>query len=290
MISNPGFLSLQDGAAAPAALERVHQRLQEVSREVGNASIDHLTAILEDGSRTADSKRDALSTQLMEFFRLYKSRATFGLLYELNGQHLLQQVAGRLRRYQSKADAQDVLQEVFVNIYRYPQRFNAAREDAFRVWTATIVRNTVLKHLRSLSRSGRAEITIDDLPEPSGAEKGEPLRGAIENESEAECRKVYITYLHLYLSFYQMLSSREQRAIHLVEVEEFSYRDAAAALEIKLESLKMVIFRARRKIHRSMRRVFEGLPHDLRPARVPRGEVSAAQESELVEANKDGVS
>jgi len=291
MISHTGFLSLHDSGEASASHERVQRRLEEVSREVSGASIEHLHAILNDAERSAESKRDALSTQLMELFRLYKSRATFGLLYELNGQHLLQQVAGRLRRYQSKADPQDVLQEVFVNIYRYPQRFNAAREDAFRVWTATIVRNTVLKHLRSLSRSGRAEITIEDLPEPSGGEQGEPLRGAIESESEAECRRVYITYLHLYLSFYQMLSSREQRAIHLVEVEECSYRDAAAALEIKLENLKMVIFRARRKIHRSMRRVFEGLPHDLRPARVPRGDGrNPGLDSELIQANKDGVS
>jgi RNA polymerase sigma factor (sigma-70 family) len=291
MINNPGFLSLHEGASAPAAIDRVRQRFEEVSREVGNASVTHLTVILEDGERTADGKRDAISTQLMELFRLYKSRAAFGLLYELNGQHLLQQVAGRLRRYQSKADPQDVLQEVFVNIYRYPQRFNAAREDAFRVWTATIVRNTVLKHLRSLSRSGRVEVTIDDLPEPSGGTKGEPLRGAIESESEAECRKVYVTYLHLYLSFYQMLSSREQRAIQLVEVHEKSYREAAEELSIKLENLKMVIFRARRKIHRSMRRVFEGLPHDLRPARVPRGSVDCdLEEGALVEVNKEGVS
>jgi hypothetical protein len=66
-----------------------------------------------------------------------------------------------------------------------------------------------------------------------------------------------------------MLSEREQRAIQMVEVEGLSYREAADALGIKLENLKMVIFRARRKIHRSMRRVFEGLPPDLRPARVP---------------------
>jgi hypothetical protein len=55
----------------------------------------------------------------------------------------------------------------------------------------------------------------------------------------------------------------------MVEVDESSYREAAAALGIKLENLKMVIFRARRKIHRSMRRVFEGLPPDCRPARDP---------------------
>jgi hypothetical protein len=48
-------------------------------------------------------------------FRLQQGRAAFGLLYELNSQHLLIQVAGRLRRYGSKADPRDVLQEVFFN-------------------------------------------------------------------------------------------------------------------------------------------------------------------------------
>ena len=270
MMPHPGFLCLADSGPGEGSGETVRRRLTEVSREIEEQGIDHLLAILEDGERTLESKRDALSTQLMELFRLYRSRAAFGLLYELNGQHLLQQVVGRLRRYQSKADPQDVLQEVFVNIYRYPQRFNSEREDAFRVWTATIVRNTVLKHLRSLSRSGRAEVPFDDLPEPSGNDRAEPLRGVIESESRGECGRVYLTYLHLYLRFYQMLSEREQRAIHLVEVDGLSYRRAAGELGIKLENLKMVIFRARRKIHRSMRRVFEGLPPDLRPARDPR--------------------
>jgi len=92
----------------------------------------------------------------------------------------------------------------------------------------------------------------------------------IEGESQRECSRVYLTYLHFYLRFYLLLSAREQLAIHLVEVDGMSYRAAASRLEIKLENLKMVIFRARRKIHRSMRRVFEGLPPDLRPARDPR--------------------
>ena len=75
-----------------------------------------------------------------------------------------------------------------------------------------------------------------------------------------------------------MLSERERRALHLVEVKEWSYRQTAAELEIKLENLKMVIFRARRKIHRSMRRVFEGLSPDCRPARDPSREDLAIEE------------
>ena len=247
---------------------RLAELVQDVD-ELTDADLEPLRQILDDDDRTHEQARDALSTRVMELFRLHRSRACFGLLYELNGPHLVQQVGARLRRYQSRADARDVLQEVFFNIHRYPHRFNCEREDAFRVWSATIVRNTVLKHLRTQNRGGRAELAIDDLPEPTEEGVKSPLSGVVERESVEECNRVYVTYLHLYLRFYSQLSGREQRAIHLVEVDGASYREAAADLGIKLENLKMVIFRARRKIHRSMRRVFEGLPPDVRPARSP---------------------
>jgi RNA polymerase sigma factor (sigma-70 family) len=274
----------------------LRERVLEIGRECGAieaASIAEMLAIAGDPERGVEGVRDGLSTRLMDVFRVHRSRAAFGLLYEVNRQHLLQQVASRLRRYQSRSDPQDVLQEVFFNVYRYPHRFDAARDDAFRVWSATIVRNTVLKHLRSLSRSGRAEVAFEDLPEPADENAGAvgPVRGAIDQESRLACTRVYLTYLHLYLRFYSMLSERERRAIHLVEVDCLSYRDAAGELGIKLENLKMVIFRARRKIHRSMRRVFEGLPPDCRPARDPRVRKRGAEPAQPggERRTKDGV-
>jgi RNA polymerase sigma factor (sigma-70 family) len=249
------------------------ERLKELKPEVGVDSCGELVALVQragDATRLPENVRDAVSTRLMEAFKQTTGRRVFGLLYELNSHHLLVQVAGRLRRYASKADPRDVLQEVFFNIYRYPHRFNSEREDAFRVWSAMIVRNTVLKHLRSLSRGGRTEVPFEDLSDQPEERSQNPLTGAIEHESREECTRVYLTYLHLYLRFYSMLSEREQRALHMVEVDEKSYRQAAADLSIKLENLKMVIFRARRKIHRSMRRVFDGLSPDCRPARAPK--------------------
>lgn len=252
--------------------EALRVKLHELTIEIATLTPTDLApmfAVLDDAERDADNVRDALSTQLMDIFRLHESRTAFGLLYELNGQHLVQQVGARLRRYQSRADARDVLQEVFFNIHRYPHRFNAEREDAFRVWSSMIVRNTVLKHLRSRHR-GRGEVAIDDLPEPTEEGVRNPLGDVVEAESIAECNRVYVTYLHLYMHFFNQLSERERRAITLVEVHDKSYRHAAEDLGIKLENLKMVIFRARRKIHRSMRRVFDGLSPDLRPARSPK--------------------
>jgi len=256
-------------------LGELRRKVGALGKDVAHRELARMRGILDESERTADSIRDALSTRLMEVFRLKTSRPCFGLLYELNSHHLLAQVANCLRRYGSKADPRDVLQEVFFNVYRYPHRFNAEREDAFRVWSAMIVRNTVLKHLRSQGRGGRVEVPFEDLSDQPEERVVSPLRGVIERESTKECGRVFLTYLHLYLQFYSMLSERERRAIHLVEVEECSYREAAEELEIKLENLKMVIFRARRKIHRSMRRVFDGLPPDCRPARDPKPESPA---------------
>lgn len=246
-------------------------RIEDLRPELGAREWKDLLAAVDDPARDGEALRDAVSTRLMELFRQHTGRATFGFLYELNCQHLLVQVAGRLRRYASKSDPRDVLQEVFFNIYRYPHRFNSEREDAFRVWSAMIVRNTVLKHLRTLGRGGRSEVPFEDLSEqPETRGNTSPLSGVIERESRGECARVYLTYLHLYLQFYRMLSDRERAALQMVEVQEYSYRQAADELGIKLENLKMVIFRARRKIHRSMRRVFEGMSPDCRPAREPR--------------------
>ena len=224
-------------AGAPLLLERIEQ----LAGDLEPGERERIEGIISDRARSPESLRDAVSTRLMECFRLTQSRRAFGLLYELSGPHLLIQVAARLRRYGSHAEPGDVL------------------------------RNTVLKHLRSLSRSGRAEVPYEDLPEQPETNEVSPLGGVIESESREECARVYLTYLQLYLRFYSMLSDRERLALHLVEVKEWSYRQTAAELEIKLENLKMVIFRARRKIHRSMRRVFDGLTPDCRPARDPSG-------------------
>lgn len=258
--------------ADAAFRERLAARVGDLHRELGADESRRLSDLFADQAKGPEPLRDITSTRLMEAFRVQRGRGAFGLLYELNCEHVLLQVAARLRRFGSKADPNDVLQEVFFNIYRYPHRFNAERDDAFRVWSARIVHNTVLKHLRSNRRASRSEIAIDELGELPESGAAGPLSGAIERESRQECAQVYMTYLHLYLRFYGMLSERERRALKLVEVDERSYRQAADELGIKLENLKMVIFRARRKIHRAMRRVFDGMSPDCRPAREPRSD------------------
>ncbi len=259
-----------------AARSALRARIAALRPEIGRQAEQGLCALLDNAALDGERLRDQLSTRLMEVFRTRASRGAFSLLYEITSPHLLMQVAATLRRFASGSDPRDVLQEVFFNVYRYPHRFSAERDDAFRAWSAMIVRNTVLKHLRSQGRSSRTEVPFEDLSEYAQPRTSSPEGSAMEFEDARSCGRVYVTYLHLYLRFYSMLSERERAAIRLVEVDEVSYKDAASQLGIKLENLKMVIFRARRKIQRAMGRVFEQQPVDLRPAREGRIEGPAA--------------
>ena len=86
-----------------------------------------------------------------------------------------------------------------------------------------------------------------------------PYRSASDAESAGFVDFAYLVYLNLYLLHYGKLSEKEQRALQMVEVEGASYKATAAELGIRLENLKMVIFRGRRKIFRGMNRTLQDL-------------------------------
>jgi RNA polymerase sigma factor (sigma-70 family) len=221
---------------------------------------------------TEQERSDWLSTCLMETYKNTGDPAVFALLFEINRPVFQIAIQGQLRRAFHHVDAQDVLQEVFLNIYRYPHRFLSDRGDAFRNWGHRIVRNTLLKFLRGETRQARM-LSLDEEIQHADVRARSPERVASEGEGALLVNQAYLLYLNLYLLHFARLSAREQRALTLVEVDNISYKDAAADLGIRLENLKMVIFRGRRKIFRAMARSLEdlgaGLPVCAPAARAP---------------------
>ncbi len=217
---------------------------------------------------------DWTSTALMDCYRNTGEAAVFALLFELNRAWFLHAIQTKLRRSGHSIDAQDVLQEVFLNIYRYPHRFHPDRPDAFRGWGHRIARNTLLKFLKGQSRLAQFRELDEEVMQPEDLRLRRPDRCAIDAESAAVVNHAYVIYLQLYLLHFGRLSPKERRALTLVEVEGVSYRDAAAALGIRLENLKMVIFRGRRKIFRGMTESLAQLGPACDPA--PRAAGSAA--------------
>jgi len=208
------------------------------------------------GEPVADEQAfsDWLSTGLMDCFKCTGDASVFALLYELNRASFAHAIQGQLRRSFHPVDAQDVLQEVFLNIYRYPHRFAADKADAFRGWGHRIVRNTLLKFLKGQARLAQFRDIDDEQVQPEDLRTRRPDRAASEAESAGTVNQAFVLYLQLYLLHFQRLSPKERLALTMVEVDGASYRGAAEALGIRLENLKMVIFRGRRKILRGMDR------------------------------------
>ncbi len=204
---------------------------------------------------------DWVSTSLMDCYKNTGESAVFALLFEMNRGSFLQAIQAKLRRSFHHVDAQDVLQEVFLNIYRYPHRFHADRADAFRGWGHRIARNTLLKFLKGMSRLSQFRDLDEEVVQPEDVKGRRPDQAASEAESAVVVNHAYLMYLQLYLLHFGKLSPKEQRALTLVEVDGVSYRDSAADLGIRLENLKMVIFRGRRKIFRGMEQSLGILSH-----------------------------
>lgn len=197
---------------------------------------------------------DWVSTSLMDCYKDSGDSAVFALLFELNRASFLYAIQCNLRRSFHQVDAQDVLQEVFLNIYRYPHRFQPDKSDAFRGWGHRIARNTLLKFLKGASRLSRFQAMDEEVLQPEDIRLRQPDRAASDAESSVVVNHAYLMYLQLYMLHYSRLTAKERRALSLVEVHGCSYRDVADALGIRLENLKMVIFRGRRKIFRGMER------------------------------------
>jgi RNA polymerase sigma factor (sigma-70 family) len=198
--------------------------------------------------------RDRLSTRLMDSYRASQSQEAFSLLYELNYRLFTNVITARLRRFYFQLDVQDVLQEVFFNIYRYPHKFHADKDQAFRHWASMIIRNTVYKSTKNKDREISREMQDEEIETRPDVGRETPLVQAIHEESRHSCAGALTLMLQIYHAAYLELSSRERKALHMVEIEGEPYKVAAAALGIRLENLKMVVFRARKKILRTLER------------------------------------
>ena len=143
-----------------------------------------------------------------------------------------------------------MLQEVFLNISRYPHNFVADRADSFNRWSCRIVRNTALKHLRKDSRQPRPldldpdelSITIED---PHAVQ---PEHAAIHRESAASVDFAYVLYLTLYQACYRRLSRQDQRLLTAVEIDGRRYGELAAETGVSANAIKVRVYRARRRI------------------------------------------
>ncbi len=217
--------------------------------------------------RGGRDRMDAISTCLMTTFQETGNANVFDLLVELNRDSLLQAIRNKLRG-RSEIDADDVLQETLLSICRYRGSFRGDKPGAFRMWAHRIAINSACRMFKDESRN--AALALDDDLDMEDRSARSPFRAARDAEAAALANFAYMTYLNVYLLQYQKRSPKEQRALSLVEIKGATYKETAAELGIRVEALKMLIFRARRKILRDVRRSLGGLPRLMQPSATTR--------------------
>ncbi len=127
----------------------------------------------------------------------------------------------------STEDAEDVLQEVFVNAYR--AMLADEREINLRPWLYRIARNRCLNHLRKPSAD--AQESMDMVPEVEAASTAEKVH------NREEFRQI--------LTDVNKLPETQRSALLLREMDALSYEEIADAMETTVPSVKSLLVRAR---------------------------------------------
>jgi RNA polymerase sigma factor (sigma-70 family) len=127
----------------------------------------------------------------------------------------------------STEDAEDVLQEVFVNAYR--AMLADEREINLRPWLYRIARNRSLNHLRKPTAD--AQESMDMVPAVEASSTAEKVH------NREEFRQI--------LSDVNKLPETQRSALLLREMDALSYEEIAAAMDTTVPSVKSLLVRAR---------------------------------------------
>jgi RNA polymerase sigma factor (sigma-70 family) len=127
----------------------------------------------------------------------------------------------------STEDAEDVLQEVFVNAYR--AMLADEREINLRPWLYRIARNRCLNQLRKPSAD--AQESMDMVPEVEAASTAEKVH------NREEFRQI--------IADVNKLPETQRSALLLREMDALSYEEIADAMETTVPSVKSLLVRAR---------------------------------------------
>jgi RNA polymerase sigma-70 factor (ECF subfamily) len=197
-----------------------------------------------------------METSLMALFRDCRGAAEFQALYEYTRGGLLGWITALVRNWGLGEDPLDLLQDTFVNIYRYAGGFRDEQPASFRVWSRRIAAN-VARRARMRRSEGSLESMPEGLQEPVDRRCG-PSECLCRSEEERSLARAWMIVLSQYSAAVRKLRDRDRLALDLIEVRGLSYAQAAARLRVGPSNMKMIVFRARKRIRADIARGLEG--------------------------------
>jgi RNA polymerase sigma-70 factor (ECF subfamily) len=174
-------------------------------------------------------------------------REAFEELVRRNQQRVFAVAGGILRR---REDVEDIAQQVFVKAYFSLKRFD--QRAAFSTWLYKITVNECWDLLRK--KKVRPLLYESDLSEEQAQQFGAAERldsGAQDISDKLEAQQQVENLL-------QGLDERDRMMLILKEVEGFAIEEIAEILDLNANTVKVRLFRARRRIVNQVRRRRDG--------------------------------
>ena len=165
-------------------------------------------------------------------------RAAFATLYERSSAHLFAVI---LRINRDRAQAEDILQEVYVNVWRSAQSFDAAQSQPL-TWLTSIARNRAIDSLRRAQTQPQmqsAHTSADDDSEDSDVYDtvADDSAGPLELLSRASDARALANCM-------QGLSAQQRQSVALAFYDGLSHGEVAEKLKQPLGTVKSWVRRA----------------------------------------------
>jgi RNA polymerase sigma factor (sigma-70 family) len=139
-----------------------------------------------------------------------------------------------LNRYvQDLNIAEDIAQDAFVDVYVYKERYNA--KTSFKTYLFTIGRNKAVDYIRK-NKHMQSTVDIEEQTELSN-EENKLIDYVIQKENK-----------QLIANALERMKEEYARAIILIDLEEFSYKEAAVVLNKTITQVKVLVHRARKSL------------------------------------------
>ena len=168
--------------------------------------------------------------------------------YEILIQRYQQPVYSLVCRLMSDpGDAPDIVQEVFLKVFRNIGAFRGS--SSLKTWIYRIAVNEAYNHRRWFCRHQRQEVALASEEGTPHHISGmtDPGRSPFEQAADHEARALVEQAL-------EKLNPKFRAAVVLRDIEDLSYEDIAAVLEVSLGTVKSRIMRGRE----ALRKILEG--------------------------------
>jgi RNA polymerase sigma-70 factor, ECF subfamily len=163
-------------------------------------------------------------------------RAAFARLYERTSGHLFAVV---LRIQRDRAHAEDLLQEIYVSVWKAAATFDAARSQPL-TWLTHIARNRAIDSLRRAQTQPRTETLSvaddEDRPDPVDAIES-PAPGPLDLLAQASDRRQLAQCI-------ERLTPPQRQSVALAFFDGLSHAEVADHLQLPLGTVKSWVRRA----------------------------------------------